>query len=640
MLLAIATVLSTAAIASRAAAQTTPIAHDESSAAGSAPTWLGTPARCPGIDPDPAAGPELEDSIPATSAASAPEGGGPPPIQLQTVITGLEMPVAITHAGDGSGRLFITEQEGRIRVWKNGVLLPTPFLDIGCPGPNCRVACCGEEGLLSVAFHPDYASNGFFYVYYNTLSADHDLRIARYHNSNPADDVADSTTEAPLLTIPHPVNGNHNGGQLQFGPAPNRYLYAGIGDGGAGNDPPCNAQNPTVLLGKMLRLDVNQNVGTPPYHGIPPTNPYAAAGDGIRDEIWAFGLRNPFRFSFDRLTGDLFIGDVGQNAMEEIDFEAASSPGGLNFGWKVMEGTLCGAGGTSNCPPGTPLCNSPAYTLPILTHPNPGLGTVVTGGYRHRGADYPHLNGVYIYGDAGSGRIWGGLPDGGGGWTRTELLPAGTISVVAFGEDEAGRLYVSNYYAGEIRRVHSPSFTDVPLAHFAYLHVQGIYNAQITAGCGPGVFCPNTPITRAQVSVFLLRGKDGPGFVPPPATGMVFGDVPQGSFAAAWIEELADRNITAGCGGGNYCPNAAVTRDQMAVMLLRTEEGSGYNPPPCAVPSFTDVPCSNPYSAWIYELVARGIAAGCGGNQYCPMQSVTRGEMAVFVTTTFGLPIP
>jgi hypothetical protein len=121
---------------------------------------------------------------------------------------------------------------------------------------------------------------------------------------------------------------------------------------------------------------------------------------------------------------------------------------------------------------------------------------------------------------------------------------------------------------------------------------------------------------------------------------MVFGDVPQGSFAAAWIEELADRNITAGCGGGNYCPNAAVTRDQMAVMLLRTEEGSGYNPPPCAVPSFTDVPCSNPYSAWIYELVARGIAAGCGGNQYCPMQSVTRGEMAVFVTTTFGLPIP
>jgi hypothetical protein len=199
---------------------------------------------------------------------------------------------------------------------------------------------------------------------------------------------------------------------------------------------------------------------------------------------------------------------------------------------------------------------------------------------------------------------------------------------------------MSNYYVGEIERIHSQWFTDVPLTHFAYLHVQGIVNAQVTAGCGPGIYCPAAPITRAQAAVFLLRGKDGAAYVPPPALGTVFNDVPQGSFAAAWIEELADRSITSGCGGGNYCPNASLTREQIAVFLLRTEEGSSYTPPPCAMATFTDVPCSNPYSTWIYELVARGIAAGCGGSQYCPALPVSRAEMAVFVTTTFGLPLP
>ncbi|HEY7863866.1 MAG TPA: S-layer homology domain-containing protein, partial [Thermoanaerobaculia bacterium] len=251
-----------------------------------------------------------------------------------------------------------------------------------------------------------------------------------------------------------------------------------------------------------------------------------------------------------------------------------------------------------------------------------------------------HMNGVYIFGDAGSGRIWGGLPDGGGGWTRTELLPLGTVSVVAFGEDEAGRLYLANYYAGEIRRIHSPSFSDVPVNHFAYLHVQGIVNAGVTAGCGAGVYCPGDSISRAQMSVFLLRGKDGASYVPPPATGTVFNDVSAGSFAAAWIEEIAARDITAGCGGGNYCPDDPVTREQMAVFLLRTEEGPTYTPPPCTVATFSDVPCASPFSAWIYELVARGIAAGCGGGQYCPGNPVTRAEMAVFVATTFALPLP
>jgi glucose/arabinose dehydrogenase len=599
---------------------------------------MGVRMRSPENDARVKKAPALPAIVAAILTAAIADRAGaqtPPPIQLQNVITGLEMPVAITHAGDGSGRLFITEQEGRIRVWKNNQLLATPFLDIGCPGPNCKVRCCGEEGLLSVAFHPDYATNGFFYVYYNNTAGN--LVIARYFNSNPADDVVDPATEAPMLDIPHPLNGNHNGGQLQFGPPPNRYLYAGIGDGGSSNDPPCNAQNPTVLLGKMLRIDVNQNMGTIPYYGIPPSNPYASLIDGIRDEIWAFGLRNPWRFSFDRQTGDLFIGDVGQSSMEEIDFEAASSTGGVNWGWKVMEGTLCGTGGTVNCPP-VPACMDPAYALPILSHTH-ALGSSITGGYRHRGSDYPHMNGVYLFGDAGSGRVWGAVPSG-PNWSKTELLPLGSISVVAFGEDEAGRLFASNYYAGEIKRIHSPSFTDVPIAHFAYLHVQGIFNASVTAGCGPGIFCPDTSITRAQAAVFLLRGKDGAAYVPPPATGTVFNDVPQGSFAAAWIEELSERSITGGCGGGNYCPDLAITREQIAVMLLRTEEGPAYLPPACTTASFADVPCTSPYAAWIYELVARGIAAGCGGGNYCPTQAVTRAQMAVFVTTTFGLPLP
>ncbi|MGZ8797420.1 MAG: PQQ-dependent sugar dehydrogenase, partial [Thermoanaerobaculia bacterium] len=247
--------------------------------------------------------------------------GDEPQIELRRLFGGLDQPVAITHAGDS--RLFITQQTGKIAIWDGARVLPVPFLDV-----SSLVSCCGERGLLSVAFHPRYRDSGRFFIYYTDRGGD--IVIVEYKvSSNP--DVANASSGTIVLKVPHPVNSNHNGGQLQFGPG--GFLYAGTGDGGAGGDPPNNAQNTNVLLGKLLRLDVDR--GTP--YAIPPGNPFANGGG--RGEIWAFGLRNPWRFSFDRDTGDLWIGDVGQNAWEEIDFSAVDqgAGNGANYGWNVFE---------------------------------------------------------------------------------------------------------------------------------------------------------------------------------------------------------------------------------------------------------------------------------------------------------------
>jgi glucose/arabinose dehydrogenase len=339
-----------------------------------------------------------------------------PDVGLELVASGLGAITAITNAGDE--RLFVTSQEGRVWIVSGGQVRPTPFLDI-----RDIVLDGGERGLLSTAFHPNYAENGFFFVYYTNGAGD--IEIARFHRS--ADpNQADPASRIVLLAIPHPSFANHNGGQLQFGP--DGYLYAGTGDGGSGGDPPCNAQRDEVLLGKILRIDVDQNVNSPPFYGIPPDNPFAAPG-GPRDEIWAKGVRNPWRFSFDRVTGDLWIGDVGQGSREEIDFQPRSSHGGENYGWKVMEGTLCG--GASACPSGVPPCNSPSYVRPTYEYTH-DEGCSVTGGYVYRGTRVPSLTGRYVYGDYCSGRLWA---DG------ERLTPtAGQLST--FGEDIAGELYV------------------------------------------------------------------------------------------------------------------------------------------------------------------------------------------------------
>jgi glucose/arabinose dehydrogenase len=346
-----------------------------------------------------------------------------PPVVLTPVAGPLTSITGITHAGDT--RLFLTLQRGTIRIWDGAAVKPTPFLDI-----SSLVVCCGEQGLLSTAFHPDYAVNGFFFVDYTDRQGD--TVIARYRVSAGDPNVADPSSGVVLLHIDQPF-ANHNGGQLQFGP--DGFLYIGMGDGGSGGDPFCNAQSDGTMLGKLLRIDVDQNVNTPPYYGIPPGNPFVAAAGP--DEAWAKGLRNPWRFSFDRATGDLWIGDVGQGSREEIDYQPLSAGGGQNYGWKIMEGTLC-TNQTAGCDASVPPCFDPRYTAPVLDYDHGGGRCSVTGGYVYRGLSIPGLHGMYVYGDYCAGTIWAVTP---GVWTP-EIMPVEAPQLTTFGEDVNGELYV------------------------------------------------------------------------------------------------------------------------------------------------------------------------------------------------------
>jgi uncharacterized repeat protein (TIGR01451 family) len=350
----------------------------------------------------------------------------------EIVASGFTHPVQVTHAGDGSGRLFVVEQPGTIWILKNGEVLDKPFLDL-----TDQVDYGGERGLLGLAFHPNYRANGYFYVNY-TRAGDGATVIARYHVSTGNPDVAAPESAEVLLTVGQPY-GNHNGGQLLFGPL-DGYLYVGMGDGGSGGDPLNHAQNVTTLLGAMLRLDVDDSS---PY-SIPPDNPFV--GHDGRDEIWAIGLRNPWRFSFDRETGDLYIGDVGQNLWEEIDYQAASTPGGVNFGWRCKEGThdYDFSGG----------CPQLILTDPIAEYSHTE-GRSVTGGFVYRGRRYPALVGRYFYADYVTGKIWslyktGSEPDT---WAPPQLELDTGLNISAFGEDEDGELYVVDLSGGTIRRL-------------------------------------------------------------------------------------------------------------------------------------------------------------------------------------------
>jgi glucose/arabinose dehydrogenase len=345
-------------------------------------------------------------------------------------VTGLNAPVHVTHAGDGSGRLFVVEQAGRIRLVRSGALQPTPFLDI-----TSRVGCCGERGLLSVAFPPGYAAKRHFYVNYTNLAGN--TVVARYRLS--ADpDLADPGSEQIVLSVTQPFS-NHNGGQLAFGP--DGYLYVGMGDGGSGGDPQDNGQRANTLLGKLLRLDVE--AGTQPY-AIPPDNPFRTAA-GWRGEIWAYGLRNPWRFSFDRSTGDLWIADVGQNRYEEVDFQPTGSAGGQNYGWRLMEGAHC-----YNPDP----CTTTGLTLPVVEYGRSD-GCSVTGGHVYRGSRYPRMQGVYLYGDYCSGRIWG-VRRAGQSFSSVLLLDT-AFAISTFGEGEDGAVYVADHARGEVHALTDPS---------------------------------------------------------------------------------------------------------------------------------------------------------------------------------------
>lgn len=346
----------------------------------------------------------LSSSMPALAA-----------IRLAPVSTGLSSPLFVANAGDNSNRLFIVERAGILKVLQPSGATPTVFLDI-----RAKVLSGGEQGLLNLAFHPQYAINGRFFVFY-TRPGDGALVIAEYAvSTNP--NVA-GTAEIVLLTIPHPTNSNHNGGMLAFGP--DGYLYIGVGDGGASNDPPNNAQNIDVLLGKILRIDIDPPAGAGVPYLSPTTNPFYGGTQG-RDEIFALGMRNPWRFSFDRITGQQWVGDVGQGQREEVDTPIVA---GGNYGWRVYEGFRC-----TDIDPG--LCTPSNYVLPAFEYAHTGGRCSLTGGYAYRGTQGVVRDGNYLYADYCTGEIfeWDGA-------TQTVLLDT-AMRISSFGEDEQGELYV------------------------------------------------------------------------------------------------------------------------------------------------------------------------------------------------------
>lgn len=357
-------------------------------------------------------------AAPTTTTATTNTATGPmPKLALTKVTDGLKRPVHITHAGEDNSQLYVVEQPGRIRLLRDGAIVEQPFLDI-----TDRVGSQGnEQGLLSVAFAPDYANSGFFFV--NYTDKDGNTHVARF-KVNDDRNTADPDSELLILKIDQPYS-NHNGGQLQFGP--DKMLYIGMGDGGSQGDPENRAQNPEELLGKLLRIDVSKASADQPY-AIPPDNP-KWEGNNARPEIWALGLRNPWRFSFDRATGELYTGDVGQNEIEEIDFQPANT-GGMNYGWDLREGDQAYSGGEMK----------PNFTNPITQYTHGDGGCSVTGGYVYRGQAFAALQGVYVFGDWCSGNLWTLRRDANGQWERMDQ-PNANFQVSSFGEDATGELY-------------------------------------------------------------------------------------------------------------------------------------------------------------------------------------------------------
>ncbi|MGH8509357.1 MAG: PQQ-dependent sugar dehydrogenase [Gammaproteobacteria bacterium] len=343
-------------------------------------------------------------------------------IQLQQIASGFSLPVLVTSARDGSNRLFVVEQGGKILVLRNGRKRPTPFLNI-----SKRVSRGGEQGLLSVAFHPKFRRNRKLYINYTDTKGR--TNVVEYKTFRENRNRVDTRTRRSILRVAQPFE-NHNGGFLAFGS--DGYLYIGLGDGGSGGDPGNRAQNLGLLLGKMLRIDVNTSRG----YRIPATNPFVGVR-GVRKEIWASGFRNPWRYSFDRATGRLFAGDVGQGAIEEIDIVEP----GANYGWRLFEGSSCFDPSLG--------CQTTGLTFPISEYSH-SEGEAVTGGYVYRGVSAPSLAGKYFFADFGSGRLWSLEETTPGTWTRTVLQDT-ALNISSFGEDEAGDVLVVDYGGGIYR---------------------------------------------------------------------------------------------------------------------------------------------------------------------------------------------
>lgn len=407
-------------------------------------------------------------------------------IQLMPIVSGLSNPLFVGHAGDQSGRLFIVERGGAIKVLQPGASTPTMFLNI-----TSKVQSTGsEQGLLGLAFHPLYETNGRFFVFYTRSGGE--IVVAEYHVSGDPN-FTDAATEEILLTIPHPSNTNHNGGMLAFGP--DNYLYIGVGDGGGANDVPNNAQNRNVLLGKILRIDIDVPQGE--TYASPPSNPFVN-DPNARDEIFVYGMRNPWRFSFDRAFGDLTVADVGQGAREEVNMQVAS---GGNYGWRIWEGFAC----TNNDPA---LCGSQAgYIFPVFDYEHTGGRCSITGGYAYRGAQGAVANGTYVYGDFCTGEIFGWT----GGPSQPLLLDT-ALMISSFGEDESGELYVVGL-GGTVSKIVSATTPPPPSctyaisptrANFSRTGGTGSVNVTVAAGC-------NWTATTGETWITVTGGASGGG---------------------------------------------------------------------------------------------------------------------------------
>jgi glucose/arabinose dehydrogenase len=346
-------------------------------------------------------------------------------ISLVPIIEGVfSRPVYLTHAFDE--RLFIVEQAGLIRIMKDGKLLDEPFMDITERVGSSQL----EQGLLSLTFHPDYQQNGRFFAHYSDHAGTSHISSFQVSDNDP--NRADPGSEIILLRVDQPFP-NHNGGQLKFGP--DGYLYVGLGDGGSANDPLGSGQDPSTLLGSLLRLDVDHS---PEIYAIPASNPFIS-DDSKRNEIWAWGLRNPWRFSFDRLTGDLFIADVGQNIWEEVHVQPAASAGGENYGWNILEGSHCFQDSQ---------CDKSGLELPIFEYDHQE-GCSITGGYMYRGSNFLTLYGNYFVADFCSGNIWRLYPENEKKWSSAKVIDSDYV-ISSFGEDVDGELYVLVHDAGSL----------------------------------------------------------------------------------------------------------------------------------------------------------------------------------------------
>ena len=378
----------------------------------------------------------------SSSSMTTPPSPPPPPtaqFDLVQVASGFSAPLDIQQPADSSGRLFVVEQGGHIQIIQgNGTRASTPFLDVT---GRAGFTSGGETGLLGLAFHPQYAQNRRFFVNYTrNIGGQLESVIAEFAASSTNANFADPAAENILLTLNQPF-ANHNGGGLAFGQ--DGYLYIAFGDGGSGGDPQCNGQNINVLLGKILRIDVDSPPAAGLSYAIPPSNPFVNQTGA--DEIWLYGLRNPFRFSFDSASGNLWIGDVGQDTYEEVDL-LTPLQGGANLGWNLREG--------AHPYPGT-TCSQTGNTLtdPIFDYDHSNGDATVIGGYVYHGSKMPDLVGIYVLGDFISGRVWS-LTQSGQTWTRTLLLNTAANDLASFGQDQAGELYVARYSSGVIARVH------------------------------------------------------------------------------------------------------------------------------------------------------------------------------------------